>query len=104
MPYGNDFSDHAYCESADSESTRVPAVGRLRRSVQELAESSRLEAALSRKVRVIPVLVDRAQMPSASELPPSLQRLAGKHAVALDPISRDLRSLVSVLKSIITPC
>ena len=41
MPYGNDFSDHAYCESADSESTRVPAVGRLRRSVQELAESSR---------------------------------------------------------------
>ena len=62
-----------------------------------------IETALNRGVRVIPVLVDEARMPSACELPPSLQSLAGKQSVVLDAVSRDIRSLVSVLENAITP-
>jgi Bacterial HORMA domain 2/TIR domain len=58
-----------------------------------------IEAAVRRAVRVIPVLVDGARMPSASELPPSLQGLARRQAVALSPASLDTRSLVSVLET-----
>jgi outer membrane protein assembly factor BamB len=43
-----------------------------------------LEAALARKLRVIPVLVDGADMPSPEVLPPSLQPLARRNAVRLD--------------------
>jgi outer membrane protein assembly factor BamB len=43
-----------------------------------------LEAALARNVRVIPVLVDGADMPSPRVLPPSLQPLARRNAVRLD--------------------
>ena len=57
-----------------------------------------IEAAIRRRVRVIPVLVDGARMPSASELPPSLQGLARRQAVALSPASLDTRRLVSVLE------
>jgi hypothetical protein len=39
--------------------------------------------ALKRKVRVIPVLVEGAQMPSAADLPADLQALARRHAVEL---------------------
>ena len=62
-----------------------------------------IETALSREIRVIPVLVDDATMPSACELPPSLQSLAGKQPVVLNPVSLDIRSLVSVLENVITP-
>jgi hypothetical protein len=62
-----------------------------------------IETALSREIRVIPVLVDEATMPSACELPPSLQSLAGKQPVVLNPVSLDIRSLVSVLENAITP-
>lgn len=58
-----------------------------------------IEAAIRRGVRVIPVLVDGARMPSASELPPSLQGLARRQAVALSPASLDTRRLVSVLET-----
>ena len=57
-----------------------------------------IEAALNRGIRVIPVLVDGARMPSASELPPSLQPLARRQAVAFDPSSFDTGRLVSVLE------
>lgn len=62
-----------------------------------------IETALSREIRVIPVLVDEAKMPSACELPPSLQSLAGKQSVVLSPVSLDIRSLVSVLHNAVTP-
>jgi hypothetical protein len=42
-------------------------------------------------------------MPSACELPSSLQSLAGKQAVVLNPVSLDIRSLVSVLENAIRP-
>jgi hypothetical protein len=44
-----------------------------------------IEAALARKVRVIPILVDGARMPRAEELPPSLAPLARRQALELSP-------------------
>jgi hypothetical protein len=58
-----------------------------------------IEAAIKRGVRIIPVLVDGAKMPSDSELPPSLHGLARRQAVALNPASLDTRGLVSVLET-----
>lgn len=42
-----------------------------------------LEAAIARDIRVIPVLVDGATMPTPDELPPGLQPLARRNAVIL---------------------
>ena len=58
-----------------------------------------IEAAIKRGVRIIPVLVDGARMPSAHELPPSLQGLVRRQAVTLSPASLDTRRLVSVLET-----
>ena len=44
-----------------------------------------VEAALSRKVRVVPVLVGGASMPSAEDLPASLAALSRRHALELSP-------------------
>jgi TIR domain len=58
-----------------------------------------IEAALARDVRVIPVLVDGARMPKREHLPPSLGKLATRHAVELRPAQfrADLRPLLKVL-------
>ena len=57
-----------------------------------------IESALRQRILIVPVLVDGARMPSAVELPPSLQSLAGRQAVRLSPASFDTRRLVSVLE------
>ena len=44
-----------------------------------------IEAALARKVRIIPILVDGARMPTDEELPDSLDRLARRQALELSP-------------------
>ena len=44
-----------------------------------------IEAALTRDVRVIPILVDGAQMPRPDQLPPSLAKLARRQALELSP-------------------
>ena len=56
-----------------------------------------IEAALTRGVRVIPVLVNGASMPRSADLPPSLQLLARRQAVELSPYRFDTSALVRVL-------
>jgi hypothetical protein len=58
-----------------------------------------IEAALSRDVRVIPVLVQGARMPHAEELPPSLAKLARRQALELSAIDFDTSRLLKVLDS-----
>jgi hypothetical protein len=63
-----------------------------------------IEAALTRKVRVIPILVDGATMPRADELPPSLARLAHRQALELSParFDYDTSRLLKVLDRALT--
>jgi hypothetical protein len=58
-----------------------------------------IEAALARNVRVIPILVDGAQMPRADELPPSLGKLRRRQALELSPnrFDEDTGRLLRVL-------
>jgi hypothetical protein len=48
-----------------------------------------IEAALTRNVRVVPILVDGARMPRAAELPPSLAKLVRRQALELSPARFD---------------
>ena len=63
-----------------------------------------LEAALTRNVRVIPVLVKGARMPRADELPTSLAKLGRQQAVELSSsrFDVDIQRLLSVLDRAIT--
>jgi len=58
-----------------------------------------IEAALSRGVRVIPILVEGARMPRADELPDSLAGLVRRQALELSPsrFDADLARLLKVL-------
>jgi hypothetical protein len=58
-----------------------------------------IEAALARKVRVIPILVDGATMPAADQVPPSLAALTRRQALELSPsrFDFDTSRLLSVL-------
>jgi hypothetical protein len=51
-----------------------------------------IASALSSGKRVIPVLVNEAQMPCASDLPPSLKELARRQAVEIRPAPSPSRS------------
>jgi len=72
-----------------------------RRRLDDRSDLVRLEveAALARDVRVIPILVGRARMPTAEELPASLAKLARRHALELSParFESDLGRLLRVL-------
>jgi hypothetical protein len=59
-----------------------------------------IEAALQRKVRIIPILVGRARMPDAHQLPASLGKLVRRQALELDPnrFEADTRRLIRVLE------
>ena len=58
-----------------------------------------IEAALSRDVRVIPILVEGATMPHSADLPPSLAGLVQRQALELSPsrFATDLDRLLKVL-------
>ena len=57
-----------------------------------------VETALTRDdVRVIPILVDNAKMPSPQELPQGLATLTRRQAVEVDPVNFDTRRLLRVL-------
>jgi WD40 repeat protein len=63
-----------------------------------------IEAALTRDVRVIPILVAGAQMPRAEELPASLAKLVRRQALELSPsrFDSDTQRLLHVLDRTIT--
>jgi TIR domain len=63
-----------------------------------------IEAALTRNVRVIPILVEGARMPRADELPASLAGLVRRQALDLSPsrFDFDTRRLLKVLDRTIT--
>ncbi len=58
-----------------------------------------IEAALSRDIRVIPVLVEGARMPRPDELPPTLSGLVRRQSLELSPsrFAADLGRLLNVL-------
>ena len=60
-----------------------------------------IEAALTRDVRVIPILVAGARMPRPDQLPPSLAKLVRRHALELSPshFEFDTSRLLSVINS-----
>jgi TIR domain-containing protein len=62
-----------------------------------------IEAALRRDVRVIPVLIDGAAMPKASELPESLKGLARRQGTEVSParFDADVEKLTRALGSIL---
>lgn len=60
-----------------------------------------IETALTRGVRVIPVLVNGASMPRSADLPPGLQSLAQRQAVTLSPDRFDTSTLIRVLRATI---
>lgn len=62
-----------------------------------------VEAALNRKITVIPLLVEGASMPDASSLPPSLRSLAGRQALELSDTrwTYDVRRLIRLVEAAI---
>ncbi len=72
-----------------------------RRRIEDEGDFVRLEveAALDRKIRVIPVLVDRASMPRRQDLPTSIQPLTTRHAIEISDDRRayDIERLVHSL-------
>lgn len=62
-----------------------------------------IETALDRDVPVVPILVERARMPDASQLPEPIRGLARFHAMELTEHrwSRDIDELASALKNVV---
>jgi hypothetical protein len=56
-----------------------------------------IETALTRKIRVIPILVDDARMPSATQLPITLAALVRRNAVEINPETFDTKRLITAV-------
>jgi hypothetical protein len=80
--------------------TASDSKGRRRIDNSEDANRVELEAAMSKGLRVVPVLVQGASMPDASELPDALRPLARRHALKLrdDDWNSDVQRLYSALE------
>jgi TIR domain len=57
-----------------------------------------IETALTRKIRVIPILVDDTPIPSADELPATLAPLVRRNAVVINPETFDTRRLITAVQ------
>jgi hypothetical protein len=114
MPLGVDFRDHIR-EQVSRCAVLVAVIGKNwnetsgsgNRRLNDRGDHLRIEieAALERRIPVIPVLVDGVEMPSEEELPPSLARLAYHHGISVRPdpdfhsdADRLLRGIESLLK------
>jgi hypothetical protein len=77
----------------------APSAGQARSRLFEPDDYVRLEigAALNRDVRVVPVLVGRAQLPTSDDLPPDLQPLLLRQYVVLhdETWHEDVRGLLA---------
>ena len=65
-----------------------------------------IESALERNLPVVPILIDQARLPSETDLPPSLARLAYRNAINLDPgrdIDHDMNRLIKGIEHLIQP-
>ncbi len=64
-----------------------------------------LEAALSRNIRVIPVLVDGAQMPRADDLPENLRTLARRQSVPVrhETFGADSELIITAVGKVLKP-
>jgi len=92
IPFGDDFREHV--DSALGRCDVVVAVigpgwsGKIdaSRRIDDPKDFVRIEieAALQRRLPVIPVLIDRATMPGEADLPPSLAGLAYRNAIDVD--------------------
>ncbi|MFZ1410296.1 MAG: toll/interleukin-1 receptor domain-containing protein, partial [Micropruina sp.] len=56
-----------------------------------------IAVALSRGIRVVPILVDGARMPKASELPPDLLALTRRQAVEINPVGFSTERLLATM-------
>jgi hypothetical protein len=93
VPHGDDFAE-TVAEAVGSSNALLVLIDDQWLTITDQAGRRRLddpndqvrreiEAALTRDVRVIPILVDGARMPPADELPPSLAGLARRQAMEL---------------------
>jgi hypothetical protein len=57
-----------------------------------------IETALTRKIRVIPILVDDTPIPVAEELPATLAPLVRRNAVVINPETFDTRRLITAVQ------
>jgi len=100
----------------DSSEVLIAVIGKNWLTVTDAAGRKRLEnpndyvrleiaTALKRKIRVIPLLVPGATMPSADELPADLADLAHRHAFQLSESSwrDDIRRLNTRLEKVVGP-
>ena len=85
-----------------------PIDGKGKRRIDDPSDYMRIEieSALKRNIPVIPVLVEEATMPSAADLPPSLESISFRNAAEIRA-GRDLRQhieqLIQGLEKIIKP-
>jgi formylglycine-generating enzyme required for sulfatase activity len=92
IPFGLDFREHIR-SAVDQCDVLLAVIGRHwagatgpARRIDDPRDFVRIEieAALERDLPVIPILIDRAEMPGEADLPPSLARLAYRNAIELD--------------------
>ena len=57
-----------------------------------------IETALRRGIRVIPILIDDAEMPRSQDLPPRLVPLVNRQAITISPVTFDTSRLVRTIR------
>src|SRR5262249_40393349 len=92
IPFGLDFREHIR-SAVDQCGVLLAVIGPhwsgeagVPRRIDDPRDFVRIEieAALERKLPVVPILIDPARMPGESDLPPSLAPLAYRNAIELD--------------------